>query len=253
MDLYKIILLVSAATLVASKTVTVTNVMSLDKTGNVHDSASARRAFRRRNNESNVDCSMVFYNDVTSSDYASVERSLSTASAEMLLFLECLNHESHFPITWTIASDHYKEAFRHWREMVLRYDSRVYFAVALDEDAYHSLRAARIPTILYRYNRTTSDAVGSAKFSISYGLHAHNRNFLFSELDVFWSKNPLPFIPVDVDLAISAHSYSEESNLGFWFSRATEKTRLLYRKATFATRIVLEYSKIDARKWLWRS
>jgi len=244
MILCKIPFIVVASFLLTAGTTSSTNAADVDTSANAHDSISGLKAFGRHK-QLHVDCSMVFNNDVTSVDIASVERSLSAASAEMLQFLACLNQESHLPITWTMASAHYTEAFVHWRKMVLRHDSRVFFAVALDKDAYESLRAVRIPAILYKHNRTMADAIGTAKFSVSYGLHAHKRDFFFSEMDVFWSKNPASFIPLGTDFAVSAHSYGAEHNIGFWYSKATERTQLLYRNATIAARSVLEYSKID--------
>lgn len=243
MILCKIFFFVTASVLLSAGTAASTNFVHADTSAFTHDSSSKLKAFRRHK-QLHIDCSMVFYNDLTTFDIASVESSLSAASAEMLQFLTCLNQESHLTITWTIASAHYAEAFVHWRKMVLRHDSRVFFAVALDKDAYESLRAARIPTILYQHNRTASDAIGTAKFSVSYGLHAHKRDFFFSEMDVFWSMNPVPFIPLGAEFAVSAHSYGAEHNIGFWYSKATEKTQLLYQRATIAARSVLEYSKI---------
>jgi hypothetical protein len=55
-------------------------------------------------------------------------------------------------------------------------------------------------------------------------------NVLFSDVDIAWKKNPMPFLSADVDLVIQSNSgenvfpLSHEANTGFYFLRSNDRS-----------------------------
>jgi hypothetical protein len=58
-------------------------------------------------------------------------------------------------------------------------------------------------------------------------------NVLFSDVDIAWKKNPVPFIPADVDLVIQSNygkngfPLREQANTGFYFLKSNDRSLAL--------------------------
>jgi hypothetical protein len=128
--------------------------------------------------------------------------------------------------------------------MVTHFGQHSFFAVSLDEATHHGMQTAGVPSLLFNSFLQMKDAIGIYKYVVSYALHLIDIDFIFSEMDVFWSNNPLHVVPRNVDIAISAHSYSHEVNIGFWYSKATLKTLRIYEIGWQALASVDNYSNI---------
>ncbi|CAF1092893.1 unnamed protein product [Rotaria magnacalcarata] len=67
-------------------------------------------------------------------------------------------------------------------------------------------------------------------------------NVLFSDVDIAWNKNPVPFLPTDVDLVIQSNSGSNlfeigsEANTGFYFLKSNSRSTTLLNETLHRTR-----------------
>ncbi len=120
-----------------------------------------------------------------------------------------------------------------------------YVVIAQDTSFYDFLQAHGIPSIsgslIHPISTQKAENFRSAEFnaiSIAKVIAARmvlelGYNVLFSDVDIAWKKNPVPFLPVDVDLVIQSNSgtnvfpLSDEPNTGFYFLRSNDRSMTL--------------------------
>jgi hypothetical protein len=120
-----------------------------------------------------------------------------------------------------------------------------YVVIAQDTSFYDFLQSHKIPSIsgslihpistqnAEDFGTTGFKAISIAKMIAVRVVLELGYNVLFSDVDIAWKKNPVPFIPVDVDLAIQSNSgtnvfpLSAEPNTGFYFLRSNDRSMAL--------------------------
>jgi hypothetical protein len=120
-----------------------------------------------------------------------------------------------------------------------------YVVIAQDTSFYGFLQSHRIPSIsgsllhpistqnAENFRSAGFNAISIAKIIAARVMLELGYNVLFSDVDIAWKKNPVPFLSVDVDLVIQSNTgkkvfpLSDESNTGFYFIRSNDRSMAL--------------------------
>lgn len=140
----------------------------------------------------------------------------TSLSNDLHIFLDCFCNGENI-IVFTIADSSYRNSLGNFAESVRSLSRIPYFVVALDHHIIPFLQDRRIPFYLWHGD----DAVGNTKAFVSLEILRRGKRVIFSEMDVYWSRNPLNFFANDYDLEILQHSYHPEINFGFFTAKPT--------------------------------
>jgi len=120
-----------------------------------------------------------------------------------------------------------------------------YVVIAQDTSFYDFLQSHRIPSVagslihpISTQNAENFRSAGFNAISIAKMIAARvvlelGYNVLVSDVDIAWKKNPVPFLPTDVDLAIQSNTgtnvspLNDEPNTGFYFLRSNDRSMAL--------------------------
>jgi hypothetical protein len=120
-----------------------------------------------------------------------------------------------------------------------------YVVIAQDTSFYDFLQSHKIPSIsgslihpistqnAENFRTTGFNAISIAKMIAVRVVLELGYNVLFSDVDIAWNENPVPFLPADVDLAIQSNSgtnvfpLNHEPNTGFYFLRSNDRSMAL--------------------------
>lgn len=132
--------------------------------------------------------------------------------------------------TVTMTDIKYEAAFANWlKTATLSCTTPV--VVAFDDPSHLWFRSRSVLAInmaqLRPKNYTTQRASLLAKTLIPKLLLDAGLRVVFSEMDVFWKRNPVQLLENrSVDLQVSGHSWQPEVNYGFWIAQPTTPMRL---------------------------
>lgn len=129
-------------------------------------------------------------------------------------FLDCLlENYNHEIVSFTITDRSYRNGLRNYAQSHIEYaPSMIFFIVALDDATIPFLLELGIPFIRWH----GKDAIGNSKVFIAKQLLERGKQALFSEMDVYWSKDPRIFFSEEYDVEIAAHRDSPNINYGFF-------------------------------------
>ncbi len=117
-----------------------------------------------------------------------------------------------------------------------------YVVIAQDASFYRFLQSDGIPSIsgslihpvstehAKNFRTAEFNAISIAKIIATRIVLELGYNVLFSDVDIAWKKNPMPFLSADVDLVIQSNSgenvfpLSHEANTGFYFLRSNDRS-----------------------------
>ena len=120
-----------------------------------------------------------------------------------------------------------------------------YVVVAQDASLYNFLQSHNIPSIsgslihpastqnAANFSSPGFNAISIAKIIASRIVLELGYHVLFSDVDIAWKINPLPFLSADVDLTIQSNSgtnlfpVNDEPNTGFYFMKSNDRSMTL--------------------------
>jgi hypothetical protein len=153
-----------------------------------------------------------------------------------------------------------------WAQMLMRFGRPNYLILALDDETSHYCKEKQLNCIQWRGPSPKYLGYDKIKYAMTLGLLQSNVSVLFSEVDVFWLQDPLPYLLQDdqaqwgnssgvchwcsmmggvrapyaraeeADLQITGHALNSRVNVGFYFIRPNVRTvafmKLLLRMGT---------------------
>lgn len=144
--------------------------------------------------------------------------------------------QGHMTITLSVSNLAYHKGFANWFSMVNSSTSKG-FIMALDQPTCDHLSARNMSGLCFmRHSLSRIALVGFAKIIGPLFFIQNGIDVIFSEMDVFWSRPPLAFIPPEPDVSVQGHlnCINCQLNVGFYHIRSNMRSmRLMCEMVNF--------------------